>query len=204
MLVEMRETVIITGWEGRFNHQWECQLLPEQFLEDWPGLWVSRSLQWRRGLTVDCRRVRSAEYNSACTSPFEWGRHYLYYPYQFGLRSNNREGTQPCPSTENWIKVLLSMALPIKTRSSFPHSRSLPLRSFHNPLVGFPGGSEVKASACNTGDLGSIPGSGRSPGEGNSNPLQYSYMENPMDRGAWQATVPEVTKSLTRLSTHTV
>ena len=50
---------------------------------------------------------------------------------------------------------------------------------------GFPGGSEGKASACNAGDLGSIPGSGRSPGEGNSNPLQYSCLENPMDREAW-------------------
>ena len=49
---------------------------------------------------------------------------------------------------------------------------------------GFPGGSEVKASACNEGDLGSIPGSGRSPGEGNGNPLQYSCLENPMDGGA--------------------
>ena len=44
-------------------------------------------------------------------------------------------------------------------------------------------------SACNAGDLGSIPGSGRSPGEGNGNPLQYSCLENPMDTGAWQATV---------------
>ena len=50
--------------------------------------------------------------------------------------------------------------------------------------LGFPGGSEVKASACNAGDLGSIPGSGRSPGEGNGNPLQYSCLENPMDGGA--------------------
>ena len=48
----------------------------------------------------------------------------------------------------------------------------------------FPGGSEVKASACNVGDLGSISGSGRSPGEGNGNPLQYSCLENPMDGGA--------------------
>ena len=48
-----------------------------------------------------------------------------------------------------------------------------------------PGGSEGKASACNVGDLGSIPGLGRSPGEGNGNPLQYSCLENPMDRGAW-------------------
>ena len=50
-------------------------------------------------------------------------------------------------------------------------------------------GAEVKASACNVGDLGSIPGSGRSPGEGNGNPLQYSCLENPMDGGAWWATV---------------
>ena len=51
-------------------------------------------------------------------------------------------------------------------------------------VTGFPGGSEIKASACNAGDPGSIPGSGRSPGEGNSNPLQYSCLENPMDREA--------------------
>ena len=50
--------------------------------------------------------------------------------------------------------------------------------------LGFPGGSEVKASASNVGDLGSIPGSGRSPGEGNGNPLQYSCLENPMGGGA--------------------
>ena len=56
-------------------------------------------------------------------------------------------------------------------------------------------GSEVKASACNAEDLGLIPGSGRSPGEGNGNPLQYSCLENPMDRGAWWATVHGVTES---------
>jgi len=66
--------------------------------------------------------------------------------------------------------------------------------------MGFPGGSEVKASASNVGDLGSIPGSGRSPGEGNGNPLQYSCLENPMDRGAWWATVHGVSKSWTQLS----
>ena len=54
---------------------------------------------------------------------------------------------------------------------------------------GFPGGSDGKESACNVDDLGSIPGSGRLLGEGNDNPLQYSCLENPMDRGAWQATV---------------
>ena len=67
----------------------------------------------------------------------------------------------------------------------------------------FPGGSEVKASACNAGDLGSIPGLGRPPGEGNGNPLQYSCLENPMDGGAWWATVHGVTKSWTQLSDFT-
>ena len=61
---------------------------------------------------------------------------------------------------------------------------------------GFPCGAEVKASACNVGDLVLIPGSGRCPGEGNGNPLQYSCLGNAMDRGAWQATVHEAAKEL--------
>ena len=63
--------------------------------------------------------------------------------------------------------------------------------------------SEVKVSACNVGDLGSIPGWGRSPGEGNGNPLQHSCLENPMDGGAWWAIVHRVAKSWTRLSDFT-
>ena len=55
--------------------------------------------------------------------------------------------------------------------------------------MGFPGCSDSKESACNVGELGSIPESGRSPGEGNGNPRQYSCLENPMDRGAWWAAV---------------
>ena len=65
------------------------------------------------------------------------------------------------------------------------------------------GGSEVKASVCNAGDLGSIPGLERSPGERNGNPLQYSCPENPTDGGAWWATVHGVAKSRTRLSDFT-
>ena len=64
----------------------------------------------------------------------------------------------------------------------------------------FPRGSDGKASAYNAGDLGSIPGFGRSPVEGYDNPLQYSCLENPMDRVAWQATVYRVAKSQTRLN----
>ena len=76
--------------------------------------------------------------------------------------------------------------------------------SFPFPHLRAPsGGSEVKAFACNVGDLGSIPTTGRSSGEGNGNPLQYSCLENPMDGGAWWATVHEVAKSWTRLSNFT-
>ena len=63
----------------------------------------------------------------------------------------------------------------------------------------FPGGSDGKASAYNAGDPGSIPGSGRSSGEGNGNPLPHSCLENCMDGGAWRATVHGVAKSRTRL-----
>ena len=61
----------------------------------------------------------------------------------------------------------------------------------------FPGDSDGKASVCNAGDLGSIPGSERSPGEGNGNPFQFSCLENPMDRGACRATVCGVSNSWT-------
>ena len=71
--------------------------------------------------------------------------------------------------------------------------------------MGFPGGLDGKESACNEGDPSSTPGLGRSPGEGNGNPLQYSYLGNPMDRGAWWATIHGVADSQTLLkrpSTH--
>ena len=62
--------------------------------------------------------------------------------------------------------------------------------------LGFPGGSDSKESACNAGDLASIPGLGRSPGEGNGNPFQYSCLEKSMNRGAWQAIIHGVSKEL--------
>ena len=79
----------------------------------------------------------------------------------------------------------------------------LKLLGFFKLSMGFAGGSEVKATACNVGDLSSIPGSGRSPEEGNVNPLQYSCLENLMDGGAWSATVHRVAKRQTRLSDFT-
>ena len=67
-------------------------------------------------------------------------------------------------------------------------------------IQGFSGGLDGKKSACKAGDLGSIPGSGRSPGKGHCNQLQYSCLENPKDRGAWRATVRGVAKSQTQMS----
>ena len=78
----------------------------------------------------------------------------------------------------------------------------LPILALLFPTMhpGFPGGSDGKESACNAGDPGSILGLGRCPGEGHGNPLQYSCLENAMDRGAWWDTVHGVTKNWTRLS----
>ena len=70
----------------------------------------------------------------------------------------------------------------------YPLNSSLPLPT----NLGFSGGSDSKESVCNTGDWGSIPGSGRSPGEGSGNPLQYSCLDNSTDKGAWQTTVMEL------------
>ena len=67
-------------------------------------------------------------------------------------------------------------------------------------VFGFPGSSVMKNPLANAGDVGLIPGSGRSPGRGNSSPLQYSCLENPLDRGAWQTIVHGVTKNQTQLS----
>ena len=71
-----------------------------------------------------------------------------------------------------------------ESHNEFHNPVFIPINSCIYDLI-VPGGSEDKASAYNVGDPGSIPGLGRSPGEGNSNPLQYSCLKNPMDRGAW-------------------
>ena len=82
---------------------------------------------------------------------------------------------------------MLFISLDVKMFSLFKMEYTLDL--------GFPGGSDGEESTCKAEDLGSIPGLGRSPKEGNGNSLQESCLENPMDRGAWWATVHRVTKS---------
>ena len=119
-------------------------------------------------------------------------------------------------STQNQPLKLRDWKLDLTTQScKCPALRPDSLRAgkaaaLQTPL-GFSGGSAVKnpsASARDAGDMGSIPGSGRSPGGGFGNPLQYSRLENSMNRGAWRATVRGVARSQTRLSneagTHTV
>ena len=108
------------------------------------------------------------------------------------------------PGSRNWESMLShswSHSKNMWCALTMPHS----VLQIHNHLLlyrpwGFPGSSAGKKSACNVGDLGLIPGLGRSPGEGQDNPLQYSCLENPMNRGAWQATVHGVAKSQTQLS----
>ena len=103
-----------------------------------------------------------------------------------------------CPSNEYFLKdwLVWSPCCPRNSQELLQHHSSKAPVLQHYAF--FPGGSISKESACNAGDLGSIPGSGRSPGEGNSNLLWYSYLGNPTDRGAWWASVQRVKESQTR------
>ena len=94
-----------------------------------------------------------------------------------------------------WATEAYSHRVPLGNGTIHMHAHTHTHTHTHTHIYGFPGGSEVKASACNAGDLGSIPGLGRFPGEGNGNPFQYSCLENPMDGGAWWATVHGVAES---------
>ena len=87
---------------------------------------------------------------------------------------------------ELWMKVHTVHVAANKTKAKRKKSKKAKWLSEEAlQIAGIPGGSEVKASDSNVGDLGSIPGWGRSPGEGNGNPLQYSCLGNPIDREAW-------------------
>ena len=108
---------------------------------------------------------------------------------------------------EDWEKHLKYTVLQNILWSRFPQlffPFPLTLLFDQESITLFPGGSDGKASAYSAGDLGSIPGLGRSPGEGNGTPLQYSCLENPMDGGAWLATVHGVAKSRTQLRDFTI
>ena len=118
-----------------------------------------------------------------------------YCSFSFSISPSNEYSEFSQGTTQWWEYALVVTKMGRKSKKAY----------IYMYICSFPGGSEDKASACNAGDPGSIPGLGRSPGEGNGNPLQYSCLENPMDRGAWRATVHGVAKNRTRLSdfTHT-
>ena len=125
----------------------------------------------------------------------------LYISHVMGLSQSYFVISQHALPLDSWLFFPLRF---------FPTSNALsPVKSIYEQTLhfiaiftvqGFSGGSDGKGSAYNAGDLALIPGSGRSPGEGNGNPLQYSCLENSMDRGAWQTTVLGVAKSWTWLS----
>ena len=116
----------------RRKEQWPCNKLSQTCL------WVPWSLRRRCGLTVASCGVRALTTTDLgapeCWRKSFWKRLPLPLP-EFGLRPDYREGTQPHPSAENWIKNLLGMTLPTGARPSFPHSQSLPSGSFHKPLI---------------------------------------------------------------------
>ena len=123
------------------------------------------------------------------------------YPLQYSCQENSMD-RKAIVNGVVYLDLIEQQIYPCTTdRSSeffFPFKgRSIP--KFLKGAVIFPGGSDGKESACNAGDLGWIPGSGRSPGEGTGYPLQYSCLENSMNRGAWQATVHGVTQSQMQL-----
>ena len=99
-----------------------------------------------------------------------------------------------------WIFLMWTWGIHVKILFAFFLLIYLLLQRSQLRTQGFPDGSAVENPPANAGDAGLIPGSGRSPGEGNGNPLQYSCLENPMGRGVWRATVPGVSRSQTRHS----
>ena len=136
---------------------------------------------------------RNVSFNKNWQLPGNTG--FNFQTHTFTSLCNNKTYWYDKPFVFQQRRLLLTQVLT-------DHDLTSPLTPLFPALQGFPGGSEVKGSACNAGDLGLIPGLGRSPGEGNGTPLQYSCLENPMVGGDWWATlVHGVTKSRTRLTT---
>jgi len=123
-------------------------------------------------------------------------------PLQYSCLENPRDGgawwaaVYGVAQSQTWLKQLSSSSSNCPWFQASVGERSWSwIRGDYCILLGFPHSSVSRESAGNSGDPHSIPGSGRSPGEGNGNPLQYSYLENAMDRGAWQATVHGIQES---------
>ena len=164
----------------------------------------SKIPKWKRHL-LSCVQLFATPWPIGCQAPLsiEFSRQEYWSGLPFpSLRGSSKRRDQ------TWVSCIASRFFTIwviwaqnlkKKKKRVKYS----IDHFVYWLMSFPGGSDSKESACNAGDLSSIPRSGRCPGEGNSYPLQYSCLENPMDRRPWQATVHGITKSRTWLSDFT-
>ena len=166
-------------------------------------------LPWRSGWVQAHHLWWGVELLTQNLNPHLFKLHALRSAVQMGLNPAKTPKTlETTPKTINeykseirWVKSMIITAafFPVLVESLFFQSFSW-MHWIHYNQMGFPGDASGKESAGNAGDPGLIPGWKRSPGEGNSYPLQYSCLENPMDRGAWWATVHGVTESWTQLS----
>ena len=171
-------------------------------LVDWASTLQDTTLSWH-WLPLPLRFPRSPAW-SLCRASHLQSSRVLGVPHvprpSPSPTASRPQASSPQALFRVWMKSTVThhiLVLP----GGFPDpSLTTPLCHHQLPNLGFPGGLNGKESAYNAGDSGSIPGSGRSPGERNGNPLQFSCLENSMDREAQWATVHEVTKSQTRLS----
>ena len=170
----LRQSLWLCGWIttncGKFWKRWEYQTT-------WPASWEIRMQVRKQQLELDLEEQTG----------FKMGKEYVKAIYCHPVYLTYMQST----SWEmlGWMKQKLESRLPGEISITSDMQMTPPLWQKY-----FPGGSDGKVSAYNAKDLVSIPGSGRPPGEGNGNPLQYSCLENPMDRGAWWATVPWVAR----------
>ena len=161
----------------------------------------SKIPKWKRQ-SLSCVRLFATAWPVACQAPLsiEFSRQ----EYWNGLPFPSPRGSSK-HRDRNWVSCIASRFFTIWAIWAQNSKKRVKYSIDHFVcwLMSFPGGSDGKESACNAGDLGSIPRLGRSPGEGNSYPLQYSCLENPMDRRPWRATVHGITTSQTWLSNFT-